>query len=68
MWDLCVETNADGSISYIDSAEDSVISGTWNLKFNSKLSDESDKEAAILKALKADKSVMYVIDEDGSLL
>ena len=68
MWDLCVKTNADGTISYIDSAEDAVISGTWSLKYNNKLSDAADKEAAILNALKVSALYMYEIDEQGALV
>ena len=68
MWDLCVRTNADGTISYIDSAEDAVISGTWSLKYNNKLSDAADKEAAILNALKVSAAYMYEIDEEGALV
>lgn len=70
MWDLCVETNADGSISYIDSAEDSVISGTWNLKYNNKLSEIAPEyqEAAILDKLKVSILSMYEIDEEGALV
>lgn len=66
MWDVCVATDADGVAQYT-MVNDSVISGTWNLKYNNKLSDAANKEAAILAALKADKNVMYEIDEDGAL-
>ena len=75
MWDVCVAdvtttdatTGATTTTKQYKPVIDSVISGTWNLKYNNKLSDEANKEAAILKALKASASEMYEIGDDGYL-
>lgn len=68
MWDICLATDAvTGKLVYRQVAN-SVISGTWSLKYNSKLSDAGNKEEAILKALKiSDAQAVYEVNVNGGL-
>ena len=70
MWDLCVGKDERGNAVYV-TAEDGVISGTWNLKYNSKLSVATSPEAAeaaILDKLKVSAASVYEIDASGALV
>ncbi len=72
MWDICLvsvidEQTRKPKLVYRQVAN-SVISGTWSLKYNSKLSDAGNKEEAILKALKVtDAKAMYEVNVNGGL-
>ncbi len=63
MWDLC--DPADNMLAGSDAA--APIAGTWTLKYNASLSklEDSAKEEAILKKLKASSSDMYLFESIG---
>jgi len=59
MWDLCDQTSPLDEDDWI-----APITGTWTLKYNAALTklDDSAKEDAILKKLKASSSNMYLFE------
>lgn len=66
MWDLCVETLDSGDLYYMMTG-DAVISGTWSLKFNNKLTKAAraadNAEDVILKKIGVDATQMYTVEE-----
>ena len=58
MWDFC----------YGNEVTDAVISGSWTLKLNSKLTGAAIQEKAILDKFKVNENYLYEIDENGYIV
>ena len=59
MWDVCYLKGSAMEATHSSAA----VSGTWNLKYNKKISESADPEALILKNLKATLADVFDADE-----